>query len=357
MNLPDILKAEVAGKTILVRGDLDVPLTEFRVQNSEFRIDDDTRIVAGFPTVDYLLKSGATVILIGHLGRPEGKVQAEYSLEPIAKWYSQVFSIRYLVFSIGEFSGWKIGEKLVVLENLRFYPGEESKDSSFVQKLSWLGDIYVNDAFAASHRDHASIVGIPKLLHHFAGLQLQKEIESLSKITDNPQKPCIVIIGGKKLETKLPLVQKMLEIADFVLVGGLIAKEIEEHHPIYNAKLKLARQNKDATDIAQVSTDEFVRVISQAKTIVWNGSMGKLSSKFKVQSSKLDQEDTEEGTRRIAQAIIKSRAYSVTGGGDTIEFLQKEGLFDKFNFVSTGGGAMLSFLAGEKLPGIEALLQ
>lgn len=347
-SLPDIRNADVKGKKVIVRGDLDVPL-------SEYRIDDDTRIVAGFPTVDYLLKQGANVILIGHLGRPQGKVNKEFSLEPIARWYSEIFNLSFNIFHLGDFSGWKIGEKFIILENLRFYPGEEKNPSTssgqvFVQKLSGLGDIYVNDAFAVSHRDHASITGLPRLLPHFAGFQLQKEIKHLSKVTQNPEKPFIVIIGGKKLETKLPLVEKMLEVSDYVLVGGLIAKEIEENQPIYNAKLKLARQNKNATDIDQVSTMEFVRIIKGARTIVWNGSMGVIGPKGQYLP-------TEEATRQIANAIIQTQAFSVVGGGDTLEYIKKIGIYDKFGFVSTGGGAMLAFLDGEKLPGIEALIQ
>ena len=353
MNLPDVRTVQLVGKTVFLRGDLDVPLRE------SGEIDDDSRLRAGLPTVRYILEHCSKVIIGGHLGRPGGKIDKSLSLYPIAQWFSKsiIHNSSFIIQDekIGDFDGWELSENLFLLENLRFYPGEESNPSTssgqvFAERLASLADIYVNDAFSVSHRDHASITGIPKVLPHYAGIRLQEEISSLSKVLGNPQRPFIVIIGGKKLETKLPLVKKMIEFADYVLVGGLIAKEIEENHPIYSAKIKLGRQNSDATDIEPVSIEEFVRIIKTAKTVIWNGSMGRIGPKGETLSSEI-------GTENIAKAIIESGAFSVVGGGDSVEYLQKIGVIDKFDFVSMGGGAMLSFLAGEKLPGIEALLK
>ncbi|MBI2028693.1 MAG: phosphoglycerate kinase [Candidatus Levybacteria bacterium] len=361
MNLSTIEKVNVSGKRVFVRADLDVPLSETRDSQHETRkIEDETRLRAVMPTIEYLLGHRAKVIVGGHLGRPEG-FDKSLSLEPVAKW----LSIKYKVLSIkygkrGEFDGWEITPDLFILENLRFYKGEEANDLNFAKKLSSLADVYVNDAFAMSHRNHASIVGITKFLPHYAGFHLAKEIEMLGKAMDNPKRPLVVIIGGKKIETKLPLVHRMHEIADYVLVGGKIAQEskvlLKEQHSKLTGKksvLLVADSNSDKSDITEQDAENFLQIINTARTVIWNGSMGIISEKRKVKSEK---NDTERGTRLIAKGIMESGAYSVVGGGDTVEFLNKLGILDKFSFTSTGGGAMLAFLSGEKLPGIEALL-
>lgn len=340
-KLPDIKNVNLKGKRVFVRADLDVPLSEFRV------IEDETRLVAGMPTIQYLLEKGARVIVGGHLGRPRG-FDKNLSLEPVAKW----FSIKYKVLSIKykkleDFDGWEIGENLFLLENLRFYEGEEKNDPEFAQKLAKLADIYVNDAFAMCHRNHASIVGVPSLLSHYAGLRLQKEVEELSNILEKPKRPLVVIIGGQKIETKLPLIEKMEKFADFVLVGGKIAQEAKKVKANLNKKVIVADSNQEGTDITEESLNQFLSVIKNAKTIVWNGPLGRIGAQ-KV--------DSERGTKELAKAIAQSSAYKVIGGGDTTEFVKRIGLFDKFDFVSTGGGAMLTFLSGEKLPGLEALI-
>lgn len=364
-QLPDIKKASVATKKVFVTTDLDVPLSDRR------EIEDDTRLRAGLPTVEYLLGRRARIIVGGKLGRPGGKVDRDLSLEPVARWYTkQERCIRYhLRFKntrekIGDLDGWELSDNFFVLENLRFYPGEEKNDLDFSKKLAGLADIYVNDAFALSHRNNASVVGIPNLLPHFAGLHLQEEVKNLSAVLDSPKRPLAVVIGGKKMETKLPLVKKMLEIADHVLVGGKLAQEIKEFLARnngdirnYRARLIIGDSNKELSDITAESIKEFMRVIHQAEMVVWNGSMGIIDKKsgVKSQESKV-MEDTEKGTRELAHAIVESKAYKVVGGGDTVEYLQRIGLVSKFDFVSTGGGAMLAFLSGEKLPGLEALL-
>jgi len=346
--------ANVKGKRVFLRADLDVPLSEAG------RIEDDTRLKACLPTVKYLLKQNAKIILAGHLGRPKG-VDKSLSLKPVAEWFAKQFAIFNLQFSkLGGFEGWKIGPDIFLLENLRFYPGEKANDPEFAKKLAGLADIYVNDAFAMCHRAHASMVGITKFLPHFAGLHLEKEVENLNQCLQCPKRPLVVIIGGKKIETKLPLVAKMHQLADYVLVGGKIAEETEVLAKIQNEKINghkatllVADLNSDQTDITPKAAEDFLGIINLAGTIIWNGSMGITGQKAEGRKQKTD---TERGTRLMAEGIIKSGAYSVVGGGDTLEYLNKLSVLDKFSFVSTGGGAMLSFLSGEKLPGIEALI-
>ena len=358
MKLSLLKNANVTGKTVFLRADLDVPLgtqnSKLKTQNynSKVKIEDDTRLIASLSTIEYLLKNQAKVIIAGHLGRPKG-IDRSLSLEPVARW----FSIKYKVLSIrygkrGGFDGWEITPKLFLLENLRFYNGEEKNDKEFAKKLASLADLYVNDAFAMCHRCHASIVGITEYLPHFAGFHLEQEIENLGRVIDHPQRPLIAIIGGKKIETKLPIVSKMHKIADYVLVGGKIAEESQvfiklEHKETIGKKsvLIVAELTPDGTGITEKSLNRFLDIIPLAKTVIWNGSMGYIGEK----------EDQFQATRKIAEAIIKSRAFSVVGGGDTVDFLNRIKALDKFSFVSTGGGAMLSFLSGEKLPGLEAL--
>ncbi|MCL4352921.1 phosphoglycerate kinase [Patescibacteria group bacterium] len=386
MNLPVAKRADVKGKTVFLRLDLDVPMIsqKSKVKSQKYKIEDDARLKAGLETLNFLLGNKTKVIIGGHLGRPRPEYQIssirqaqdknikfqmsrenkQFSLEPVAKWLADRFKVYDLRFKkLGEFAGWEIGTRLFLLENLRFYRGEEENDPDFAKKLAGLADIYVNDAFSVCHRVHASIVGVPKLLPCFAGFHLEEEVSRLDSVIKNPQRPLAVVIGGKKIETKLPLVIKMYGLADYVLVGGKIAEEsktfirLEHQKSKANALLLVADLNPEGTGILENSIVNFIEVIDRAKTVVWNGTMGKISQKSKVKSQKLDEDDLNHASRRIAEAVIKGSAYSVVGGGDTTEFLRKIGLIDKFNFVSTGGGAMLSFLSGEKLPGLAALVK
>lgn len=343
-DLPTIRTVDVKDKRVFLRADLDVPLAQqTTINKQQLTILDDTRLKTGLPTIQYLLENKAKLILAGHLGRPKGR-DSKFTLEPVGTWFAKHFNDIYHLSktAINDFSGWNISDRLVLLENLRFYRGEEENDPLFSQKLANLADIYVNDAFAVCHRSHASIVGVAKILPHVAGFSLQKEIETLSLVLQKPKRPLVVVVGGKKIETKLPLIQKMLTIADHVLVGGKIAQEVR----INNPRLLVGRHNSSGTDITEESIKNFIEIIKTAKTIVWNGPLGVIHNSDK---------DTERGTREIAQAIIHSNAYTVVGGGDITEFLREIGCIEKFDFVSTGGGAMLAFLSGEHLPGLEAL--
>lgn len=343
INLRKIEEADFSDKDIFLRADLDLPL-----ENSE--IADSTRLEAWLPTLELIQNSAKKIVIAGHLGRPEGKEDENFSLVQVANWLSKKLNATVKETRFGEFKGWELSNKVVLLENLRFYPGEEENDLNFARKLASLADIYVNDAFASSHRLHASIVGIPKLIPGYAGLRLQKEVQELSKVLDEPKRPLTIIVGGAKIETKLPLISKMHKIADFVLVGGEIAEHVKElarveHEKIENKKSELlvADLTSDNEDINEESIQKFKEVIEKSETIVWNGPMGEFEKCFDL------------GTRDLANAIINSNAYTILGGGDTVSFVNKEEILSRFSFVSTGGGAMLEFLSGEKLPGLEVL--
>ena len=353
MKLPSLRDVNVGGKTVFLRADLDVPLTKgISDKRQETRIEDDTRLIAALPTIEYLLKQKCKIIIGGHLGRPKG-IEENLSLKPVAERFLKEFKIRNLkLIKLGDFDGWEITDRIFLLENLRFHPEEERNDLEFSKKLASLADIYVNDAFAMCHRNHASIVGITKFLPRFAGFHLEKEVTNLTLAMENPKRPLVVIVGGKKIETKLPIVSKMHRIADYVLVGGKIAEESQtflkvRHEKIIGRKsiLLIADLTPDGLSITEKSLYNFLDMIQLAKTVIWNGSMGFIGEK----------EDQFQATRKIAEAIIAIKAFSVVGGGDTVEFLNRIKLLDKFSFASTGGGAMLAFLSGEKLPGIEAL--
>lgn len=353
MQLPSLRDAKIEGKTVFLRADLDVPLVGGK-------IEDDTRLLSVIPTLEYLLKQNCKIIIGGHLGRPklnhESRIMNhELNLQPIAEWFGKKLKIKYQKSKIGDFDGWQITDNVFLLENLRFYEGEEKNDEEFSRKLASLSEIYVNDAFAMCHRNHASIVGITNFLPHFAGFHLEKEIDNLTRSMENPKRPLVVIIGGKKIETKLPLVEKMHRIADYVLVGGKIAEESKAlvkvaHEKIVGHKslLMIADATTDGSDITDKSAENFLQIINLSKTIIWNGSMGIIGGKSENLKS-------EAGTRKIAESILKTNAYTIVGGGDTVEYLNKLGILSKFSFASTGGGAMLAFLSGGKLPGLEAL--
>lgn len=343
INLPVINPEVIQNKKVFLRLDLDVP-------RSEHGFTDTTRIDAGFPTLEYLLKGAAEVVIGSHFGRPSG-YEEDLSLRGIGMAISARLESSDS-FKEEEKDGLKqfiLSPRVTLLENLRFYKEEESNDPDFAKKLSLLADVYVNEAFAVCHRNHASVVGIPELLPHYAGFRLQKEVQELSKVMENPARPLVIIIGGAKIETKLPLVNKMLEVADKVLVGGEIAAEINNFEKP-NPKLVVAQVTPQGTDVTTESIQNFSKEINTALTIVWNGPMGEISKE--VNKTLL----SEVGTKEIAFLISGSSAHTIVGGGDTIGFLNKHGLLHNFSFVSTGGGAMLSFLSGEKLPGLEALM-
>ena len=322
---------DIEGKKVILRADFDVPIEDGKVS-------DETRIKAAVPTIEFLRSRGAQVLVISHLGRPQG-VDPNLSLKVVIPLLEKLVGKDFTFLDTPDK---QVASALSVLENLRFWPGEEANDPQFAQELSSLGDLYVNDAFAVSHRSHASVAALPKLLPAYAGLNLEKEVTELSKVLENPKRPLVAILGGAKIETKMPAIANLAKVADKVLVGGKLMFEIGKDNLTGN--IIVAGDNLDGKDIGPTSIKQFSDEIARAAGVVWNGPMGIF-----------EEEKYQTGTKAVAQAVVGSSAYSVIGGGDTISALNKFGLLDKIDYVSTGGGAMLEFLAGTKLPGLEAL--
>jgi len=372
-NLNDIKLKNLKNKRVLLRADFNVPIGDDGTIDGQ----EDWRIKAVFPTIKYLLKQKAKIILLAHLGRPKisrkfikslrlkvSKAESsEYSLRPVAKRMNELLKkkIKFVNDCLGKSAKKAVEEmkpgEIILLENLRFYKEEAENNVDFAKKLAELGDIYINDAFSDCHRAHASIVGIAKFLPSCAGLLLEKELKLMESAV-KPKHPAIAIIGGAKIETKLPAVNNLAKIYDFVLVGGMIANEIIESCGKYKFGLNVILPEqagilrKNSYDIGLISAQKFAACIKKAKSIVWNGPMGKF-----------EEEKYSAGTRGMISAIkiaLKNGARVLIGGGETISAVQKFApeLMNKkianLN-ISTGGGAMLEFLAGKNLPGIEAL--
>lgn len=340
----------VEDKRVLVRCDFNVPLSE------KGEILDDFRIRKTLPTIKHLIKNNARVVLMSHLGRPEGKVVENLKLNPVRDKL-----IEYLDLSITKAPDCIGGEierstrkmmpgEILLLENLRFHKEEEENDDNFAKELAKLGDIYINDAFGASHRAHASIVGVPKYLPSGAGFLLEKEVKVLSDLVKNPKKPLIAIIGGVKIKDKVGVIDKISGVADFILIGTIIQKEIDQNNVLLEYPQKVikpvdgAEKDGSILDIGPKTIKLFKEKIALAETVFWSGPLGKIEKK-----------EFQRGSKEIAKAIIESGAFSVAGGGETAEFINLIGLAEKFSHLSTGGGAMLEFISGEKLPGLEVL--
>ena len=390
MALRTIDSLEVEGKRVLVRVDFNVPL-------NEGAITDDSRIQAALPTIRHLLDRGAAVILASHLGRPKGKVNPAYTLKPVASHLGDVLGmpVAFAEDVAGESASehaeaLKPGE-ILLLENLRFEPGEETNDQEFAGKLASLADLYVNDAFGAAHRAHASTAAIASQLPSAAGLLMSAEVEALTRVLENPTKPLVVILGGAKVSDKIGVIQSFLGKADAILIGGgmantfLAAQGVDiGSSMVEEDKIDLARSlltdaesagvelllpvdintaksfndpgsaetrrtvngspGRMILDIGPESVRLYDEWIGRAGTIVWNGPMGVF-----------EMPPFDAGTRGVAAAVAISQGYSVVGGGDSIAALHKLGLAAEIDHVSTGGGASLEFLEGKKLPGIAAL--
>ncbi len=346
MKIKTLEKEKVEGKRVLIRCDFNVP-----VENG--KVLDDFRIVKSLETIKFLIEKKAKVILISHFGDPEGKRIENLTLDPVAKKLENILNqrVKKLNEAIGEEVEKEVfsmeeGEVLL-LENIRFYPGEENCDIDFAKNLAKLGDIYVNEAFSVCHRKHASVYLLAQLLPAFYGFQLKKELENLENFLNNYQRPLVCLIGGRKIKDKAPLVKKFSEIGDWILVNHLIWEELEKSQIEIKNKEKILHPVDTVgknCDIGKKTLKIFEEKIKSAKTIFWNGPFGKIEEK-----------KYSKGTERLAKAILKSQAFSLIGGGETIEFTNKLKITEKFSFASTGGGAMLKFLGGEKLPGLEAL--
>jgi len=393
MSKKSVRDVDVAGKRVFVRVDFNVP-----VENGA--ITDDTRIVETLPTIKYLVERGAKVILASHMGRPKGQVVEELRLNLQAKRLSELLGGKPVAKAdelIGEsvkaqIAGMKDGD-ILLLENVRFHPGEEKNDPELAKALAELADLYVNDAFGAAHRAHASTEGIAHHLPAVSGLLMEKELEVLGKALNNPDRPFTAIIGGSKVKDKIDVINKMLEIADNVIIGGGLsytffkalgveigkslldeskldavlgfmqkAKELGKNFRLpvdivitgefsANAKTKVVDimnegipADHEGIDIGPKTREIYADIIKNSKLVVWNGPMGV----FEI-------EPFSHGTRAIAEACAATSAYTVIGGGDSAAAVEKFGLKDKMDHISTGGGASLEFMEGKKLPGVEAL--
>ncbi len=337
---------DFSNKRVLVRCDFNVPLDE------RGDVLDDFRIERTIPTIRYLIEQKARVILMSHLGRPEGKVVEGLRLDSVAKKLSELLGRN--VTKLNDSIGQKVKETvenmqsgdIILLENIQFNPGEKSKDLNFAKTLASYADIFVLEAFGQAHRDYASISGIQKFLPSAAGFLLEQEIKNLTKLMENPEKPLVAIMGGAKVEEKTGLINKISEVADFILIGGLMSREIKEKNIElrYSEKIIGPIDEVEGKDIGLKTIEFFKEKILPAKTIFFNGVLGMV-----------EKEEYSKGTEEILKAIAESSAFSVIGGGDMTKVVNKLGLIDKFSHVSTGGGAMLSFLSGEELPGLKAL--
>lgn len=335
MELPTLDSIDVKRKRVLLRLDLDVD-----IDKDTDKVSEDYRLKAAIPTIKYLLEHECgRIIVIGHRGRPEGKTVDSLSLGPVAKHLEQILDKD---IDIGKERLKKAD--IFVMENLRFNPGEEKNDPEFAKELAEQGDIYVNDAFASCHEEHVSIVGLPRLLPHAAGLHLIEEVKNLEKVLDNPKRPVVIIVGGGKMD-KAFLVNKLLDHAEWVLVGGVLPKKIKSYCREKDGRMCIvaAHLTPNGEDITPDSARNFAEIIKSAGTIVWNGPVGDIDSGYW------------ESTQIVADAVADCNGYKVVGGGDTIGALKKIGVLSKMDYVSTGGGAMLEFLAYGDLPGLAAL--
>jgi phosphoglycerate kinase len=383
-------EVKLTHKTILVRVDFNVAL------NPNHTISDDARIKQSLPTLEYLLKLHNKLILISHLGEPE-KRDANFSLLKIAKRlqeylpHNKILFVEDFLHDASHLQNQKPSE-IALLENIRFYPGETKNDPELAKQLAGLGEVYVNDAFAVSHRAHASVVGLPKLLPAYGGLLMKKEVTVLEQLMKHPKKPFVAIVGGKKISTKIQFINKLASVADAMLLGGALANvflaaqghNIGEHLKIADEDIKqakhilaLAEKQKteivlpddvvvakdlestesdvrkvdevkpgdEVLDIGPETQAKFGALINRANTIMWNGPVGYMENPvFK------------RGTDFLYYAITQNfHAVSVVGGGDTLAAINKKEYLDKITHISTGGGAMLEFIEKGHLPGIDAL--
>jgi len=390
MNKKTIRDVDVRGKRVFCRVDFNVPM-------EEGRITDDTRIRAALPTIRYLTEQGAKVILASHLGRPKGRVVEDLRLAPVAKRLAELLekTVDYVKETVGEEAQRRVSAlnegDVLLLENVRFEPGEEKNDPELARAFANLADLYVNDAFGAAHRAHASTAGIAEHLPAVAGFLMQKELETLGRALEAPERPFTAIIGGAKVRDKIGVIENLLEKVDNLLIGGGLSYTFVKAQGyeigkslLEEDKLDLARSfmekakakgvrlllpvdvvvadrfapdaraetvaidaipaDMEAMDIGPKTRELFAEVVKSSRLVIWNGPMGVFEfDRFA------------HGTNAVAQALVDSDALTIVGGGDSAAAIEKAGLSDRVSHVSTGGGASLEMMEGKALPGVVAL--
>ncbi len=348
MQLKSIASAELAGKNVLIRVDFNVELDDVAHVQEGFKLE------VARKTIDHAVSSNArSIALLTHFGRPDGASDPKYSTERLALEVTRVLgrTIRFVPACRGAVAVAAVASaangEVLLLENVRFEPGETANDPAFAQDLATPFDVYINEAFGVSHRAHASVVGVTAFLPSFAGFHLTEETERLDAIRFNPARPAIAIIGGAKIETKLPLIRALEASYDCVLVGGKIANEAIDQKIIFSEKVLLPQDfdSPARLDIGKTTASYYAAIIKKAKTVIWNGPMGKF-----------EERPYDFGTKMILEAILESDAYVIIGGGESLAVLEQAGVMHRIGFVSSGGGAMLEYMAGHDLPGLQPLM-
>ena len=388
MNKRSVRDLDVRGKRVLVRVDFNVP-----VEDGE--VTDDTRIRRTLPTIRHLLSEGAYPILISHLDRPGGRRDPENAMDPVAKRLEELLEAPVLKLddAIGEevkeaLDNWEVEGGVVLLENSRFYPGETDNDPEFAEQLASLADLYVDDAFGAAHRAHATTVGVAERLPGAVGFLLEEELDNLDEVLQDPEHPFVAIIGGAKVSDKVGVIESLLNTADTLLVGGamcftffkaqgyevgnslveeeyieeakrlideagerlvlpvdvVVAEEIEEDAPSQTVKAEEIPAEMMGLDIGPETVEKFREHIKNARIIFWNGPMGIF-----------EMDAFAAGTEGVARAVAESGANSIVGGGDSVAAVAGLGLEEEMGFISTGGGASLEYVEGKELPGVAVL--
>lgn len=390
VNKKSISDVDVWGKRVFCRVDFNVPLEGGKVA-------DDTRIRAALPTIQHLVKRGAKVILASHLGRPKGQVKEELRLTPVADRLSEL--LKQPVEKVDEVIGPVVTERvnrltegqILLLENVRFHPGEEKNDPDLAKAFAELADLYVNDAFGAAHRAHASTEGIAHHLPAVAGFLLQRELEVLGKALESPERPFTAVIGGAKVKDKIGVIENLLDKVDNLLIGGglsntfikaqghdvgkslleedkldlarrllkqaedkgvrlllpvdvVVADRLEEPEDIATVAVDAIPSDRMALDIGPETRKQFAEVIRESKLVIWNGPMGVF-----------EKNPFDEGTCAVARAMAESKGQTIVGGGDSAAAIEKTGLADRMDHISTGGGASLELMEGKELPGVAVL--
>ncbi|MFH0828640.1 MAG: phosphoglycerate kinase [Candidatus Kerfeldbacteria bacterium] len=382
MKLRSIRSVSVRGKRVLVRAELNV------ARDASGRIVDDSRLRSVVPTIKFLRNKGARIIIATHLGRPNGRVVRSLSTRSLVRPLARALNAPVIVApdSVGKRVRTLVDsmkpKDVVLLENVRFHPGEEQDDHSYAHQLSILADIFVLECFGTAHRKHASVIGVGRYLPSYAGFEFMQEVQELSRLLVRPRRPLVALLGGAKISTKIGLIENLLKHVDALLLGGALANTIlksqgiqigaslnepgmvrqvrlmnltdvrfhipvdvvvhrKSFRPIVRA-VGGVKRGESILDIGPDTVTLFSKIVREAKTIVWNGPMGMF-----------ERRPFDRGTCRIAEAVGRARAYTVVGGGETVEALKRSKVEKRIDFISTGGGAMMEFLEGKHLPGVE----